>query len=79
MARYLPEPGAIVWLDFERVRGKEIGNVGPVLVLTGRTYNRRTSLLTCCPFSTCIHGAPTEVVAESLDSPGVVASNAARK
>lgn len=75
MPRYVPGRGEIVWLDFEPVRGKEIGKYRPALVLTSQPYNQRTGLLICCPVSTSIRGAPTEVPVDSLDSPSVVVTN----
>lgn len=75
MPRYVPGRGEIVWLDFEPVRGKEIGKYRPALVLTSQTYNLRTGLLICCPVSTSIRGAPTEVPVDNLDSPSVVVTN----
>jgi mRNA interferase MazF len=68
----VPDRNDIVWLDFEPPRGKEIGKYRPALVLSSRTYNRRTGLLICCPISTSIRGAPTEVPVGNLDRPSVV-------
>jgi mRNA interferase MazF len=73
--RYVPERGEIVWLDFEPTRGKEIGKYRPALVLSSRDYNRLTGLLICCPVSTSIRGAATEVAVHNLDEPCVVAAN----
>jgi mRNA interferase MazF len=72
---YVPDRNDIVWLDFEPPRGKEIGKYRPALVLSSRAYNRRTGLLICCPISTSIRGAPTEVPVGNLDIPSVVVSN----
>ena len=41
--------------------GKEIGKYRPALVLSSRAYNRKTGLMICCPVSSSIRGAPTEV------------------
>lgn len=75
MARYIPAREDLVWLDFEPVRGKEIGKYRPALVLSSRDYNRLTGLLICCPISTSIRGAVTEVAVGNLDQPCVVAAN----
>lgn len=72
---YVPERNDIVWLDFDPPRGKEIGKYRPALVLSGRAYNERTGLLICCPISTSIRGAPTEVAVKNLKAPCVVAAN----
>lgn len=75
VAGYVPERNEIVWLDFEPTKGKEIGKYRPALVLSGKAYNKATGLLICCPISTSIRHAPTEVPVNNLDSPSVVASN----
>lgn len=75
MPAYVPERNQFVWLDFEPRRGKEIGKYRPVLVLSGQAYNQATGLLMCCPISTRIRGATTEVAVTNLDKPSVVVSN----
>ncbi len=75
MASYVPDRNDIVWLDFEPTKGREIGKYRPVLVLSGKAYNKATGLLICCPVSTSIRHAPTEVPVNNLDDPSVVASN----
>jgi mRNA interferase MazF len=72
---YVPERGEIVWLDFEPTKGKEIGKYRPALVLSSRQYNSQTGLMICCPVSTSIRGAMTEVPVDNLDKPSVVASS----
>lgn len=75
MARYVPERNEIIWLDFEPVKGKEIGKYRPALVLSSKEYNQQTGLLICCPISTSIRGQATEVPVNNLDKPSVVASS----
>jgi len=72
---YVPSRGDIIWLDFEPVKGKEIGEYRPALVLSSKAYNQQTGLLICCPVSTSIRGASTEVPVNNLDQPSVVASS----
>ncbi len=72
---YIPERNEIIWLDFEPVKGKEVGKYRPALVLSSRTYNRLTGLLICCPISTSVRGGSTEVKVENLDRPSVVAAS----
>ncbi len=72
---YVPDRNDIVWLDFEPPRGREIGKYRPALVLSSRAYHQRTGLLICCPISTSIRGAPTEVAVKNLKEPCVVAAN----
>jgi len=75
MARYVPNRGEIVWLDFEPTRGKEIGKYRPALVLSSAKYNRKSGLLICCPISTSIRGGATEVPVTGLDQECVIATN----
>jgi mRNA interferase MazF len=72
---YTPERNDIIWLDFEPTKGKEIGKYRPAIVLSSKSYNSQTGLLICCPISTSIRGASTEVVIENLDKPSVVAAS----
>ncbi len=74
-AVFVPNRNDIVWLDFEPTKGKEIGKYRPALVLSSHAYHRQTGLLICCPISTSVRGAPTEVPVHNLDQPCVVAAN----
>lgn len=74
-ARYVPERNDIVWLDFEPTKGKEICKYRPALALSGKAYNKATGLLICCPISTSIRGATTEVQVSNLGKPSVVAAH----
>ncbi|HIF9245222.1 TPA: type II toxin-antitoxin system PemK/MazF family toxin [Photobacterium damselae] len=75
MVKYIPQRNDIVWLDFEPVKGKEIGKYRPALVLSSKEYNQKSGLLICCPISTSIHGGVTEVPVKNLDKPSVVAAS----
>lgn len=75
MAAYIPERNDLVWIDFEPTRGREIGKYRPALVLSSGAYHRQTGLLICCPISTSIRGAATEVAVSNLDQPCVVTAN----
>jgi len=75
MALYIPRRNDIIWLDFEPVKGKEIGKYRPTLVLSSKDYNQQTGLLICCPISTSIRGQATEVPLHNLDKPSVVAAS----
>jgi mRNA interferase MazF len=72
---YIPERSDIVWLDFEPVKGKEIGKYRPAFVLSSKEYNKKTGLVICCPISTSIRGALTEVEINNLDQKSVVAAS----
>lgn len=75
MMQYIPARNDIIWLDFEPIKGKEIGKYRPALVLSSKQYNQQTGLLICCPISTSIRGGATEVPVTNLDTPSVVASS----
>ncbi|HIF9267701.1 TPA: type II toxin-antitoxin system PemK/MazF family toxin [Photobacterium damselae] len=75
MVKYIPQRNDIVWLDFEPVKGKEIGKYRPALVLSSKEYNQKSGLLICCPISTSIRGGVTEVPVKDLDKPSVVAAS----
>lgn len=72
---YTPERNDIVLLDFEPTKGKEIGKYRPALILSSQIYNSNTGLVICCPISTSIRGALTEVNINNLDKPSVVAAS----
>jgi mRNA interferase MazF len=72
---YIPKRNDIVWLDFEPVKGKEIGKYRPALILSSEEYNENTGLVICCPISTSIRGHQTEVDVDNLESKSVVASS----
>jgi mRNA interferase MazF len=57
MARYVPEAGDIVWLNFTPQAGHR-----PALVLSPVAYNDKTSLVICCPITTQIENYPFEVL-----------------
>lgn len=71
---YIPRRNDIVLLDFDPAKGKEIGKNRPAFVLSSERYNKKTGLIICCPISTSIRGAPTEVKISNLDVPCVVAT-----
>ena len=61
MARYVPDAGDIVWLQFDPQAGREQAGHRPALVLGPAAYNGKTSLMICCPMTTRIKGYPFEV------------------
>ena len=74
---YIPDRKHIVWLDFEPIKGKEIGKYRPALILSSKTYNKVSGLVICCPISTSIRDARTEVPLPLtiLEQPSVVVAN----
>ena len=62
MARYVPEAGDIVWLNFTPQAGHEQAGHRPTLVLSPAAYNDKTSLMICYPMTTQIKNYPFEVL-----------------
>jgi len=62
MARYVPEKGDIVWLQFDPHAGHEQAGHRPALVISPAAYNGKTGLMLCCPMTTQIKGYPFEVL-----------------
>lgn len=75
MKKYIPERNHIVYLGFEPNKGKKIGKYRPTLILSSKVYNKNTGLVICCPISTSIRGAHTEVPVNNLKKPSVVAAS----
>lgn len=59
-ARYVPEAGDIVWLQFSPHAGHEQAGHRPAVVLSPAAYNR-IGLMLCCPMTTKVKGYPFEV------------------
>jgi mRNA interferase MazF len=51
VARYVPDAGDIVWLDFDPQAGREQAHRRPALVLTDQGYNRASGLSVVCPLT----------------------------
>ena len=62
MVNYIPDTGDIVWLDFDPQAGHEQSGHRPALVLSPKKYNKKTSLILCCPMTTKVKGYPFEVI-----------------
>ena len=61
MARYVPDAGDIVWLQFDPQAGHEQSGHRPALVLSPAAYNGKTGLMLCCPMTSQVKGYPFEV------------------
>jgi mRNA interferase MazF len=60
-ARYVPDRGDLVWLDFDPQLGHEQRGTRPALVLSPRAYNSKVGLAVCCPVTSHTKGYPFEV------------------
>ena len=58
MARYIPERGDVVWLDFSPTKGHEQSGHRPALVLSPSSYNARSGLMLCCPITSRVKPYP---------------------
>jgi mRNA interferase MazF len=67
MARYFPERGEVVWLNFDPQAGHEQKGRRPALVISPRAYNRPSGLALCCPVTSRIKGYPFEVLLSPSD------------
>jgi mRNA interferase MazF len=61
-ARYVPERGEIVWLEFNPQAGHEQAGRRPALVVSPGSYNRKVGLALFCPVTSQVKGYPFEVV-----------------
>lgn len=60
-ARYVPDSGDIVWMDFNPQLGREQAGRRPAVVLSPKAYNVKSGLLVCVPITNQIKGYPFEL------------------
>lgn len=75
MKAYIPEPGDIVWLEFNPQAGHEQAGHRPALVLSQRAYNEKTGLGIFCPITSKVKGYPFEVLLKGKKISGVILSD----
>ena len=51
VARYVPQAGDVVWLDFDPQTGREQAKHRPALIITDRSYNQASGLAVVCPLT----------------------------
>ncbi len=61
-ARYVPERGEIIWLEFNPQAGHEQAGRRPALVVSPGSYNRKVGRALFCPVTSQVKGYPFEVV-----------------
>ena len=62
MTAYVPNPGDVVWLQFDPQAGHEQAGRRPALVLSPARYNAARGMMICCPMTSRIKGYVFEVV-----------------
>ncbi len=54
-ASWVPERRDIIWIDFHPKAGREMKDVHPMLVLSPRAFNERTSIVIGLPMTTATY------------------------
>ena len=68
-----PDPGDLVWINFDPQAGREQSGRRPALVLTPRRYHQVTHLTVVCPITSTRRGYPFEIpLPDGLPIRGVV-------
>ena len=71
-ARYSPDAGDVVWLQFSPQSGHEQAGHRPAFVVSPSSYNVKVGLALMCPLTTVVKGYPFEVALPS----GIAATGA---
>lgn len=66
---WVPDRGSIIWINFNPQVGREMRDVHPLLVLTPRAYNARTSLVIGLPMSSAVSNASNPFAVDNSRSP----------
>ena len=75
-ARYVPDRGDLVWLEFSPHSGHEQSGHRPAFIVSPLAYNRKTGLALVCPLTTQVKGYPFEVpVPPGLKAKGAILSD----
>ncbi len=72
VAKYIPDRGDIVWLNFSPQQGHEQAGLRPALILSPKNYNQTTGLVLACPITSKIKRYPFEVRVRAKKIDGVV-------
>lgn len=59
---YVPDRGDVIWLELNPQAGHEQAGYRPVVVLTPRSYNDKTSLALACPITNQRKKFPFEII-----------------
>jgi len=67
LSSYVPDRGDLVWIDLNPRQGHEQAGHRPALVLSPKSYNRRTGLCLVCPATRQSKGYAFEVTTRMPD------------
>jgi mRNA interferase MazF len=76
--RYVPDRGDLVWIQLNPRTGREQAGHRPALVLSPKSYNRRTGLCVFCPLTRQAKGYAFEVAISATGVEGVVLADHVR-
>ena len=68
---YIPGRGDLIWLNFSLQTGREQKGKRPALVISPKSYNKKTNLAICCPITSHEKGYPFEVLIKGKKIDGV--------
>lgn len=73
---YVPDRGELIWISLQPTEGHEQSGRRPALVISPKSYNRKTGLCVLCPGTRQAKGYAFEVnVADEGESASVVLSD----
>ena len=72
VAAYVPDRGDFVWINLNPPKGHEQAGHRPVLVLSPKSYNRKTGLCIICPVAGHAKGYAFEVPVGAEEVPSGV-------
>ena len=73
---FCPGRGDIIWLSFNPQAGHEQAGRRPALVVSPKSYNRKTGLALHCPITSSVKDYPFEVkLPDNLEISGVILSD----
>jgi mRNA interferase MazF len=75
---YIPDRGDLVWVDFNPTRGREQAKVRPAIVISPKSYNKKTNLALMCLVTSVVKGYPFEVAVNDKKVSGVVLADHVR-
>ena len=70
--RWVPERGDIIWIDFNPQAGREMKDMHPMLVLSPKVFNDRTSLVVGLPMTTAAYNETNPFAVRFTGAKGLV-------